>query len=40
VDDGAYAAIVSGGWPKAIEVIVGEIIDAEPARLFGIRFGF
>lgn len=40
VDDGAHAAIMAGGFAEGDEVIVGEVIDTEPARLFGIRFGF
>jgi hypothetical protein len=40
VDDGAHAAILAGGFAEGDEVIVGEVIEAEPGRLFGIRFGF
>jgi HlyD family secretion protein len=40
VDDGAYAAIVSGELAEGDQVVVGEIVEAAPARLFGIRFGF
>jgi HlyD family secretion protein len=40
VDDGAHAAILTGGFAEGDEVIVGEVIDTAPGRLFGIRFGF
>ncbi|MFC2991405.1 efflux RND transporter periplasmic adaptor subunit [Halomonas tibetensis] len=40
VNDGAHAAILAGGFAEGDEVIVGEVIDTEPAGLFGIRFGF
>jgi HlyD family secretion protein len=40
VDDGAHAAIMAGGFAEGDEVIVGEVVDSEPAKLFGIRFGF
>jgi HlyD family secretion protein len=40
VDDGAHAAVMAGEFAEGDEVVVGEVIDAEPARLFGIRFGF
>lgn len=40
VNDGAHAAVVAGEFAEGDEVIVGEVIDAEPTRLFGIRFGF
>ncbi|MFW6076775.1 MAG: efflux RND transporter periplasmic adaptor subunit [Hyphomicrobiales bacterium] len=40
VDDGAHAAVVAGEFAEGDDVIVGEVIDSEPAGLFGIRFGF
>lgn len=40
VDDGAHAAMLAGEFAEGDEVIVGEIVEAAPSRLFGIRFGF
>lgn len=39
-DDGAYAAVLSGGLSEGDEVIAGEIPGAEPRQFLGIRFGF
>lgn len=39
-DDGAHAALLSGPLAAGAEVVVGEVLQAAPSRLFGIRFGF
>ena len=40
VDDGAHAAVLAGALAEGDDVVVGEIQDDGPRRLFGIRFGF
>ena len=39
-DDGVYAVLLDGDLEEGQEVIVGNVIEPEPTRLFGIRFGF
>jgi multidrug efflux pump subunit AcrA (membrane-fusion protein) len=40
VDDGRHVEILAGALADGDEVVVSEIEDSPPTRLFGIRFGF
>jgi hypothetical protein len=39
-DDASYVAVVSGALHQGDRVIVGEVAENPPKRLFGIRIGF